>query len=181
MNNMEIRNVLDRIRRVQWLYRLDYDFQEVLTNLKELNALAVIEEATKILKDKKVSIDKIEELKKRIKDLDELKSWVVKCFKTADESEKAQEYKYDTTEDCLKLLRSFEIQKMEENHFGLELYYYEAAWEIERNQMIQGVLGWNKEGDCSDENFLSEEQNYKWQQIESDLPNVLSKIIKEGK
>ena len=177
MTNIEIKNALENINHVYWSYKIIPDLDKALDSLKRLNAITVIEKAIKILQEKRVSLDKVEKLQKRIENLEKLKAWILERFEASKVEQNINKYKYDTTSDCLKLLKSFDMQRIDQNHFGLELYYYEAGWESERNKMIQDILGWDIEKDKNDDDFLNEEQKYKWKQIENDLPNVLKKII----
>lgn len=88
-----------------------------------------------------------------------------------EEKVKREKYKYDTTQDCLKLIKSASIEISEDWHWGLSLTHYKAASWSYMVDMINENLGWGVEDE------FTEEQEYKWQQIKRDLPAVLKNLI----
>jgi hypothetical protein len=159
--------------------RLDYELkndtiENIIKNLNELQTIPVIDEILERLDKTEVSYSNFEKLKQKIVYYQKKKKEYSKYYEIYDEKIKREKYKYDTTEDCLKIIRSAFIEIIDDNHFGLSLTHYEASNFSEMANMINDNLGWgvDREGE------FTEEQEYKWEQIKRDLPTVLKNLIK---
>ena len=176
--NEELKLVVDNSNLATLNYRLENDtIENVITNLNKILAIAAIDEILERLDKTEVSYSNFEKLKEKIADYQKKKKELSKYYEIYDEKIKREKYKYDTTEDCLKIIRSAFIEIIDDNHFGLFLTHYEASnyeasnWYKMAN-MINDNLNWGVEGD------FTEEQEYKWEQIKRDLPTVLKNLIK---
>lgn len=149
--------------------------EEVIKKLDELETIPAINEILERLKNTECSYKNVEKLKERISHYEAKKEEFAKYYEIYNEKIKREKYRYDTTDDCLKIIRSASIEITNEWHWGLSLTHYKASNWSYMVEMINDNLGWGVEDD------FTEEQEYKWKQIEKDLPEVLKKIINNYK
>lgn len=177
--NDELKQILKQIvnnsDRASLNYELENDtIENVIKNLNELQTIPAIDEILERLNKTEVSYSNFEKLKEKITYYQKKKEEFSKYYEIYDEKIKKEKYKYDTTEDCLKIIRSAFIEIIDDNHFGLSLTHFEASNFSEMVDMINDNLGWGVDR----EGKFTEEQEYKWEQIRRDLPTVLKNLIK---
>lgn len=173
--NEELKQIVDNSGWARLNYELKNDtIENVIKNLNELQTIPAIDEILERLDKKEVSYSNFEKLKEKITDYQKKKKEFSKYYEIYDEKIKREKYKYDTREDCLKIIRSAFIEIIDDNHFGLSLTHYEASNFSEMVDMINDNLGWGVDR----EGKFTEEQEYKWEQIRRDLPTVLKNLIK---
>lgn len=172
MTNEELK---DRANASGWAtvgYELEKEgIEELIKRLDELQTIPVIDEILDRLNNTESSYKNFEKLKERISHYEGKKKEFSKYYEIYDEKIKRVKYKYDTTEDCLKIIRSASIQITDEWHWGLSLTHHKASNWSYMIEMINDNLGWEVGDD------FTEEQEYKWEQIKRDLPEVLKKLI----
>ena len=174
MSNEELKEVVNASgwARVNYELGKEKEIEKVVKRLDELQTIPAIDEILDRLNNTESSYKNFEKLKERINHYENERKKYSKYYEIYDEKIKREKYKYNTMEDCLKIIRSAEIQIINDNHFGLSLTHYEANWSSEKMDMTKNVLGWDL-----DEDEFTEEQQYKWNQIENNLPEVLRKLI----
>ena len=173
--NEELKLIVDNSGWARLNYELKNDtIENVIENLNKIQTIPAIDEILERLGKTEVSYSNFEKLKEKIADYQKKKKEFSKYYEIYDEKIKREKYKYDTTEDCLKIIRSAFIEIIDDNHFGLSLTHYEASNFSEMVDMINDNLGWG----VDTEGEFTEEQEYKWEQIKRDLPTVLKNLIK---
>ena len=173
--NEELKLIVDNSGWARLNYELKNDtIENVIENLNKIQTIPAIDEILERLGKTEVSYSNFEKLKEKIADYRKKKKEFSKYYEIYDEKIKREKYKYDTTEDCLKIIRSAFIEIIDDNHFGLSLTHYEASNFSEMVDMINDNLGWG----VDTEGEFTEEQEYKWEQIKRDLPTVLKNLIK---
>lgn len=170
--NEELKLIVDNSGWARLNYELKNDIENVIKNLNELQTIPAIDEILERLDKTEVSYSNFEKLKEKIADYQKKKKEFSKYYEIYDEKIKREKYKYDTTEDCLKIIRSASIEITDDWHWGLSLTHHKASNHSYMVEMINDNLGWGVEDD------FTEEQEYKWEQIKRDLPTVLKNLIK---
>ena len=171
--NEELKLIVDNSGWARLNYELKNDtIENVIKNLNKILTIAAIDEILERLDKTEVSYSNFEKLKEKIADYQKKKKEFSKYYEIYDEKIKREKYKYDTTEDCLKIIRSAFIEIIDDWHWGLSLTHHKASNYSYMVEMINDNLGWEVEDD------FTEEQEYKWEQIKRDLPTVLKNLIK---
>ena len=172
MSNEKLKDVVNASGWARVGYELGKEgIEEVIKKLEKLQTIPAINEILDRLNNTESSYRNFEKLKEKILHYEEEKKKFSRYYEICDEKIKRAKYKYDTADDCLKIIKSASIEIIDDNHFGLYLTHYEASNWSEMVNMINDNLGWGVEED------FTEEQEYKWQQIKRDLPEVLRKLI----
>ncbi|MFT6332974.1 MAG: hypothetical protein ACJAW3_001324 [Lentimonas sp.] len=175
ITNEQLKEIVNASGWATVSYRLEKgDIETVVKKLNELQIIPAINEILDRLNNTESSYKSFIKLKERIDYYEQEKKKFSRFYEIQDNKIKNDKYKYDTTEDCLKIIRSAYIEIVDDNHFGLSLTHYEAGNWSEMIDMINDNLGWEID---REEGKFTEEQKYKWEQIQKDLPNVLKDLI----
>lgn len=170
--NEELKQILDDSGWSRVAYELGKDtIENIIKKLDSLQTIAAIDEILERLNKIEVTYSNFDVLKKRITHYEEERKKFSKYYEIFCNKVKREIYKYDSTQDCLKIIRSASIEITEDSDWGLSLTHYKASSWSYMVDMINENLGWGVEDE------FTEEQEYKWQQIKRDLPAVLKNLI----
>jgi len=180
-SNDDLKNIID----TSGWERVDYELRKknieiLIKKLDELQTIPAINEILERLNNIKLSHGNYKKIEEKVKKIEEKvghylkeKEKFLSYYQIYDTKIKREKYKYDTTEDCLKIIRSASIEIVDNKHFGLSLTHHKASNWSEMADMINDNLGWDVDTECG----FTEEQHYKWEQIRWNLPKALKNLI----